>query len=105
MGGAGNDIIHGRLGRDFLIGGAGSDQLWGNQPAGAASSNDGDILVGGTTTQDASLAALGATSNAWAARQPVSVTAIDDGVVDTLNIRRSIDLWFAQNADVVNILS
>jgi Ca2+-binding RTX toxin-like protein len=57
LGGPGDDVLRGGVGRDLLIGGAGRDDLNGQQ--------DDDILVGGSTTHDADLAALAKLMAEW----------------------------------------
>jgi hypothetical protein len=59
VGGAGNDTLTGGGGRDLLIGGDGSDNLTGS------GDTQDDILIAGTTSFDASTAALNAIMAEW----------------------------------------
>jgi Ca2+-binding RTX toxin-like protein len=56
LGRAGKDKLSGGIGRDLLIGGAGADSLSGGSKP--ATSDDSDILIGGTTAHDDNTTAL-----------------------------------------------
>jgi hypothetical protein len=117
MGGDGNDTLQGGYSRDVLIGGNGADSL----SSGYAS----DILVGGSTSFDSQPAALGDILSRWvwggwnssnygfwgrtsycgsAGNRGVLTSAdvLDDGAVDTLNVRSGADLIFATATGVID---
>jgi Ca2+-binding RTX toxin-like protein len=66
LGGAGNDQLYGRGGRDILIGGTGADQLYGHEPGQTQLGSDQDILIGDSTVYDSDLAALARLVDRWA---------------------------------------
>lgn len=102
VGDEGDDALFGRVGRDLLIGGVGVDRLWGNAPAVFRSANDGDILIGGTTTLDTDEHALCRVSefwvqNTWPAELAVSGLSSAEDAVDRLFVRTRLDVWFAES--------
>jgi Ca2+-binding RTX toxin-like protein len=106
LGGDGDDLLTGRSKRDIMIGGLGADQLFGNSGS--------DLLIGGTTSHEASDAALKAISGEWNSSRSYSTrtsrlatgygglprldasTVFDDNAVDRLTGGSSSDWFFGK---------
>jgi parallel beta-helix repeat protein len=112
LGGAGDDLLYGGLGRDLLIGGAGSDFLWGSNLLPVA--DGGNLLIGGTTSYDDNICALGQVMSEWTSKRTYSdrvkrlttgngtpplnpATVHDDGARDAAFSWNLLDLFFAVN--------
>ncbi|MCI0357419.1 MAG: hypothetical protein L0211_02915 [Planctomycetaceae bacterium] len=118
-GGAGSDVLLGQDGNDLLVGGAGRDILIGGLGADRIVGNaDDDILISGTTSHDANIAALAAilaewtSTRDWNARTAnisgagtgprengmfflTALTVQDDGARDVMTGSSGFDWFFA----------
>lgn len=115
LGESGNDQLIGGLGQDILIGGLGQDNEYAE--------NDGDILIGGSTSHDSNDAALRAILAEWTSAGSYNarvdnivnggglngssilnraMTVFDDGVRDQLFGGTEMDLFFGTGSDLLN---